>query len=43
VGKAVACLERAKAAGEFTPKHVRWFTESADLAPVRGKFDPPKK
>ena len=44
VGKAVACLEKAKAAGEFaTPERRRWLETNPEFAPVRGKFDPAKK
>jgi hypothetical protein len=44
VGKAVACLEKAKAAGEFsTPESGKWLATSPEFAPVRGKFDPLKK
>ena len=44
VGKAVACLERARASGEFaTPERVRWFATNPDFAPARGTFDPAKK
>jgi tetratricopeptide (TPR) repeat protein len=42
--KAIACLEKAKAAGEFEVReNVAWFTNNLEFAPVRDKFDPAKK
>jgi serine/threonine protein kinase len=42
--QSVMCLQKARASGEFDKPGTRqWYTTSADLAPVRGKFDPDKK
>ena len=44
VKKAVACLERIRAVGDFdNPERVRWFNPNPQFDPVRGKFDPQKK
>ncbi|MBM3982005.1 MAG: hypothetical protein FJ304_17375 [Planctomycetes bacterium] len=44
IDRAVTCLEKARAGGEFnTPERVRFFQASREFDATRGKFDPAKK
>lgn len=44
INKAVACLERARAAGEFkNAVQLNWFRANREFDPTRGRFDPTKK
>ena len=44
VNKAVACLEKARAAGEFKNSiRLNWFKSNREFDAIRGKFDPLKR
>lgn len=44
ISKAVACLEKAKAAGEFaSAERVKWFVNNSDFSAIHDKIDVTKK